>query len=251
MSNLRVDDEFSNALRAELVGQVQRTTLSASSTSPSRLWLGVGVLCAAGVLAGVAAAAAGLFLLPGAEQVTPLQVSPTAVTYSGPATMDLGTAPEGTTGIELTLTCLTPGYFQFDDGARATCTATDVGMKSAETKYTVRIAAGQHTVTISTDRDTEWQLTARYVKQESTDWGVNDKGETYGVENREKGTPDLVAVIATNGASGYVYATQLSGPQPTTPEDAARNFSSPRPSREIPVYLSDGETLVGVFQAAG
>ncbi|MFE4542246.1 hypothetical protein [Arthrobacter sp. NPDC056727] len=92
---------------------------------------------------------------------------------------------------------------------------------------------------------------ARYVKQERTEWGINAKGETYGVESSEKGTPDLIAVIASNGVSGYVYAKELAGPAPTNLVDAAKNFSSPRPPREIPVYLSDGQTKVGTFQASG
>jgi hypothetical protein len=62
----------------------------------------------------------------------------------------------------------------------------------------------------------------------------------------------LIAVSATSGGSGYVYAKDLDGgPMPTSPEDAMKNFSTPRPPREIPVYLSDGETKIGVFEAAG
>jgi hypothetical protein len=69
---------------------------------------------------------------------------------------------------------------------------------------------------------------------------------------QENGTPDLIAVMATNGQTGYAYARDLNGgPMPTSPEDAAKNFSTPRPQREVPVFLSDGETQIGVFMASG
>ena len=107
-------------------------------------------------------------------------------------------------------------------------------------------------MTIKTQPESHWKLTAKYVKQERTEWGINAKGETYGVESPEKGTPELVAVTASNGVSGYAYAKDLyDGPQPTSPDDAAKNFSTPRPPREIPVFLSDGQTKVGTFQASG
>jgi hypothetical protein len=107
-------------------------------------------------------------------------------------------------------------------------------------------------VTIKTDPAYRWQLTASYVKQVRTELGVNANGETFGVESPENGTPDLIAVMATNGASGYVYAKELyGGPMPTSPEDAVKNFNTPRPPREIPVYLSDGQSKVGIFKAAG
>jgi hypothetical protein len=61
----------------------------------------------------------------------------------------------------------------------------------------------------------------------------------------------LIAVIATNGKTGYAYAKDLhGGPMPTSPEDAVKNFNN-LPPREVPVFLSDGETKVGVFLASG
>lgn len=76
-----------------------------------------------------------------------------------------------------------------------------------------------------------------------TPLGANAKGETYGVESPENGTPDLIAVVVTNGQPGYDYARDLNGgPMPASPEDAAKNFSTPRAPREIPVFESDGKT---------
>jgi hypothetical protein len=185
-------------------------------------------------------------------KVTPL-ASPVSTTYTGTATVELGNPPEGTTGIQMEFWCLTPGWFEFPDGAARSCSDEDAASERLGwSGDTIGLAPGQDSVTIKTDPHARWRLTAKYVKQERTPLGVNAKGETYGVESPENGTPDLIAVVATNGQSGYAYARDLKGgPMPTSPEDAAKNFSTPRPPREIPVFESDGETRVGVFMASG
>ena len=250
MNQFHVDDRFSDALRAELVSQVKKESPAAKRTR-TRLWLGTGALAGAGLL-GIGAAAAGLFFIPGGEKVTPL-ASPVTTTYTGTATVELGAPPAGTTGIQMELRCLTPGWFEYPDGASSSCSEEDVANdRLGWSGYTISLAPGQDSVTIKTDPEARWQLTAEYVKQERTPLGVNAKGETYGVESQENGTPDLIAVMATNGQSGYAYASDLyGGPMPTSPEDAVKNFSTPRPPREIPVFKSDGETQIGVFMAAG
>ncbi|WP_426940008.1 peptidase M56 family protein [Pseudarthrobacter sp. S6] len=250
MNQLHVDDAFSDALRAELVSQVNKES-PVVKRRRTRVWLGTGALAGAGLL-GVGAAAAGLFVIPGGEKVTPL-ASPVTTTYTGTATVELGTPPAGTTGIQMEFRCLTPGWFEFPDGAAASCSEADAASdRLGWSGYTISLAPGQDSVTIKTNTEARWQLTAEYVKQERTPLGVNSKGETYGVESQENGTPDLIAVMATNGQSGYAYASDLyGGPMPTSPEDAVKNFSSPRPPREIPVFQSDGETQIGGFMAAG
>jgi len=251
MNELRVDDRFSNALEAELVSRVQKTG-AARTRRQARLWLSAGALAGAGLLGGIGAAAAGLFILPGGENTTPL-ASPSTAVHTGTATVELGEPPEGATGIAVELTCLTAGSFEWPDGATSTCTVADAASPTAGwSGYTISLAPGQHSVTIKTEPQSRWQLTAKYVKQERTDLGINAKGETYGVKSAEKGTPDLIAVVATNGESGYAYAKDLyGGPMPASPEDDAKNFSTPRPPRQIPVYLSDGQTKVGIFEAPG
>jgi glucokinase len=72
MNEFHVDETFSKALRAELVSQVQKTSPARKRT---RLWLGPGVFAGIGLLVGVGATAAGLFVTPGAKQVTPLSTS--------------------------------------------------------------------------------------------------------------------------------------------------------------------------------
>ena len=44
---------------------------------------------------------------------------------------------------------------------------------------------------------------------------MNADGLTYGVAN-ERGTPDLVAAIASNGKVGYVYSRDMFPPTPTS-----------------------------------
>lgn len=244
MNQLRVDDRFSAALRAELVARARQT----APIGHSRLWIGAGVLAGAGLLGGVAASAAGIFTVPGSEEATPL-ASDITRTYAGTATVELGAAPQGATSIEMELTCLTAGHFEWPDGASLECSAADAVHRTTA-GYTLQLSPGQRAVTIKTDAGNRWQLTVRYVKQQRTDWGINAKGQTYGVEIPGKGSPDLIAVQATNGKNGYVYGKDLQGPQPTSPDDAAKNFTS-RPPRDIPVYLSDGETQIGVFTIGG
>ncbi|XAS72752.1 peptidase M56 family protein [Micrococcaceae bacterium Sec5.1] len=250
MKQLHVDDHFSDALRAELVSQVKKETLSAKRRR-TRVWLGTGALAGAGLL-GIGAAAAGLFFIPGSEKVTPL-ASPVTTTYAGTATVELGTPPEGTTGIQIELRCLTPGRFEFPDGASSSCSDVDAASdRVGWSGYTIALTPGQDSITIKADPEARWQLTAEYVKQERTPLGINAKGETYGVESQENGSPDLIAVMATNGQSGYAYASDLyDGPMPSSPEDAIKNFNTARPPREIPVFQSDGETQIGVFMASG
>lgn len=250
MNQLHIDDRFSDALRAELVSQVKKET-PAAKRRRTRVWLGTGVLAGAGLL-GIGAAAAGLFVIPGGERVTPL-ASPVTTTYAGTATVELGTPPEGTTGIQMELRCLTPGSFEFPDGASSSCSEQDAASdRLGWSGYTIPLAPGQDSVTIKAGPEARWQLTAEYVKQERTPLGLNAKGETYGLESQENGTPDLIAVMATNGQPGYAYASDLhGGPMPTSPEDAVKNFSTPRTPHEIPVFQSDGETQVGVFMASG
>ena len=70
MNHHRVDDVFSDALRAELVSRVQAT----APTRPrkhARMWLAAGALAGAGLLGGMAAGAAGWFVLPRSEQASP------------------------------------------------------------------------------------------------------------------------------------------------------------------------------------
>lgn len=256
MNELPRDDSFGTALRAVLVAQVEGS-VPATRRKHRHLWLGAGIFAGAGLLGGIGAAAAGILTLPGADTVTALAASVSA-THSGAATVELGPAPPGATNVALDLTCLTPGHFEFDDGASVDCSATDIGTRQAWGGYSLRLAPGQHTVSVQAGPAERWQLTARYVNQTTTEWAVNSHGKSYGVENAN-GAPDLVAAVATNGIDGYVLKTDLNDADGTT---AAKNFKSPQDAVawqnarrgktfKVPVYESDGTTVVGEFVIGG
>jgi hypothetical protein len=186
-----------------------------------------------------AAAAAGWLSLPGGDVVT-TEAPTVTVTRTGTATVELGAVPNGATDVMLKLTCLTAGTFTFQDGASLICSPTDAGTRFGVATYKLALAPGQHSTSITTTDDARWTLSATYVHVAVTEWGKNAEGLTYGVANA-RGTPDLVAVIATNGRSGYAYNRDLSPPGPTGLQTGSE------PSRTIPVYTSDGHTRIGEF----
>lgn len=84
---------------------------------------------------------------------------------------------------------------------------------------------------------------------------VNNYGETYGSNliNAEYGNePDLILVEYENGKSGYVYKEDFYDipNQPQNPEEAIIYMENLEKNkiRNIPIYESDGETVVGTFQ---
>lgn len=195
-------------------------------------------------------------LLPGGTRVTHLSEAVT-VTGTGTDTVDLGPRPAGATGVAMVLDCLSAGEFTYPDGAQMICRAGDAGRQSvsdedyAAASYVIDLAQDAEEIEIGTATEgARWRLTTTYVSTELTDWGVNAKGETFGVEN-ENGSPDLIAVMATNGTQGYAYGADLAaayGPEPTSP-DHALEMQEERAGQfvSVPVYESDGETVVGEF----
>jgi hypothetical protein len=252
MNQLHVDSVFSDALRAELITRVEKAA-PARARKRTRIWAGTAVFAGIGILGGVGATAAGLFVIPGSTQVTPL-ASPVTETHTGTATVQLGPPPEGTTGIEMQLNCLTPGRFEFGDGAGSICGPDDIGTPRDWTGYTIPLTPGEESTTITTSPDASWKITAQYVNTETTQWATNADGDTYGALN-ENGSPDMVAVIATNGTSGYVYRTELEDANGTA---AIKTFKSPAEALawqearlgkdfSIPVYDVTGKKVVGEF----
>lgn len=252
MNELRVDDRFGRALEEELVSRVRKAS-PVRARKRTRMWLGAGVLAGAGLLGGVGATAAGLFVIPGSQQVTPLS-TPVTDTHEGTATIELGDPPAGTTGIQVELNCLTPGRFEFQDGAYTVCDAAAVGTAQDWSGYTLPLTPGLNSVTVKADPGARWRLSAKYVNSKTTDWAVNADGKSYGAGN-EKGAPDLTAVIATNGVPGYVYTSEL---EDATGTAAIRTFKTREEALawqearrgktfSVPVYDSAGKTVVGEF----
>jgi len=189
------------------------------------------------------AAAVGAFDAPGSPLVQPLAGT---VTVEGVGTqiVDLGVAPPGTTAIEVGLTCLTPGTFTGADGASLSCGPSDAGRATAT--WRLPASPGTTGTTIDAGPGERWRVTGAYSAVTTTEWGVNADGLTYGVANG-RGTPDLLAVIATNGADGYVYSRDLTTPDPA----GLQTGTFERRRLVLPVFEPDGKTQVGEFNVGG
>ena len=240
---VRMDEAFAAGLRSALVDHVETTSARRRRTRwHVTFGVGLGVL----LVGGGVAVAAGVLPLPGADVVTPLGPSVTG-TGTGTGTVELGTPPADATSIDIKLTCLTAGRFFTADGASLECSATDAGHGSMD--WQVPLLVGQHTTVIRAGSGERWRAVVTYSDVTTTQWGTNADGLTYGVMN-DKGTPDLLAVIATNDRAGYVYSRDLQGPEPTGLQTGA---STSKPI-QLPVYNSDGHTVIGEFitnEAAG
>lgn len=187
--------------------------------------------------------------LPGGDAVRVLS-KPLTTFGTGTVTVDLGPRPDGATAVSTGLGCLTAGNIKWPDGAAMRCSENDVQEREDPTtaSYHLDLLPGQTTLTITAKPGVSWKLVSTYVRTSPTEWGVNQQGDTYGVMKPDGSVPDLVATYATNGRSGYVYADELAGYQPTSPADALRwQEEHGDESRSITVYESDGQTAVGEF----
>lgn len=243
---MQIDESFSAALRDLLVEQAQQANHPHRWLARRRRWIvGAGaVLVLAGTGGGIAyATGAFTSTLPGGNAITDL-AAPVSATGIGTGTVKLGARPPGATSIYLAFTCLSAGDFTFADGASVHCDGGDIGRRSAQMTSTMRIAPGQDSTRITATAGARWRLLATYVSVATTAWGVNASGQTYGVQD-QRGTPDLVAVIAGNHRAGYVYARELYPLAPKTIKQAlAQNNAGPR---TLTVYESDGKTRIGKF----
>lgn len=91
-----------------------------------------------------------------------------------------------------------------------------------------------------------------------TDYPTNKNGQTYGnvCHVMVEDYPDLIGVVATNGKEGYVYKEDFVDEYiPQSPEEAVEYMKVLEELnnqgiyfRIIPVYESDGETVIGEFE---
>ncbi|WP_348787410.1 hypothetical protein [Leifsonia sp. NPDC080035] len=248
-----MSDEFADAFRDRVTEHIRS---GPAPLAHRRVLIGAGVALGLVVGGAAAATATGLLATPGAQVTTPLQESRT-VTSTGSGSVELGAMPKDATGATLSFRCLSLGTFVFDDGAGVTCTRTD-DFRRPTTYFLGRSAIHGGRVTVTTSEGAGWTLTAAYASSETTAWGVNDSGQSYGAIN-DRGAPDLVAVTATNGRDGFVRRTDLEDADGTT---AARSFTSPADAlrwqeqnrgvvHRIPVFEADGTTRVGEFAIGG
>jgi hypothetical protein len=249
MSTIEMDPDFTAALREAL-----KTTVK-NGPRVRRRWrwrAGTGILLGLTLVAGGVAVASGVFSPPGAP-MDALLGNVISATRTGTATVDIGAPPATATDVSLALTCLTAGSFDFPNGSSMTCDASDLTRPAIyrTASEVVPLGAGVDAVTIKASLDATWSLQVTYVNQVTTSWGVNASGETYGVSN-QKGTPDLIAVVIDQGKTqGYVERSELNcatGGQVNSPSEAATwDETSKNRNISIPVYESDGVTIIGAF----
>jgi hypothetical protein len=239
-----MDATFSNALRELLIAQVDAMP---RRRRLARWRWGIGAALVAGLLGGGSAVAAQLIVQPGGEVHAQL-AAPASVSETGTATIPLGPRPAGARQVYLTFAPLDSGRYALGRGGASTDSATSYYLQLSE------LDPGGTSLTITAAPTLRWNATVTWVSATTTAWAVNASGQSYGVQNA-KGSPDLIAVTATNGKDGYVYRTALEDADGTT---AAKSFTSPQQALdwqkaregkrfEIPVYRSDGTTKIGVF----
>ncbi|WMJ77477.1 MULTISPECIES: hypothetical protein [unclassified Sedimentibacter] len=76
--------------------------------------------------------------------------------------------------------------------------------------------------------------------------GTNENGQTYGLESED--SPDLIAAQGIDGTYGYILSNDLYGPEFSTPEEAVNWQEKHNGKRVIPLYASDGKTVIGEFK---
>ncbi|AOY76165.1 hypothetical protein [Clostridium formicaceticum] len=81
---------------------------------------------------------------------------------------------------------------------------------------------------------------------------VNENGQTYGSSLYAvsfETEPDLILAEGIDGTTGYVYAADLYGKAPKNPQEAiAMQKANTDQERFIPLYASDGKTVIGEFR---
>ena len=242
---------FAQALRAELVDATNNSSTATRAAGqrmrrwPWRVGGAVTVLAVCGTAYALSS------ILPGGTEVTGLS-TPVVATYTGSAVIELGARPGDATGVEIGFRCLGAGTIQFPDGSRSECDRAEPMAPGGGFPGGLRVplAPGQDSIRIEASPSARWEASARYVNERVTSWEVNANGDTYGVMNYQ-GEPDLQAVVATNGQLGYAYTRDLNaagGPPPRNPQEAATRTPG---SVSIPVYQSDGKTVVGSFIVGG
>lgn len=83
-------------------------------------------------------------------------------------------------------------------------------------------------------------------KRTESQWPVNSHGQTYG-PSTDAGDPDLILAQATNGQAGYVRSQDLEPPEFGSPSEAHAYSAAQTGAVAVPVYESDGITVIGEF----
>jgi hypothetical protein len=273
MTTPEFDPERSAAIRAGLA-----TTVEKADRMPAPGWRALAAVALAGVLVGgavTAAVAANLpepeerasasgtapvlpeGLLPGAPIITLLGES-TSTVVSTPVELALA-PPAEATDVRVTVTCLTTGwtYWGFDpEGNNPSSSCAEGERSDAFMDFSLDLG---ETLFVTPDAGTEVIVTTQFLHSVQTDWGVNAKGQTYGVTKPGAGDdPDLISAVGVDGTIGYVSGEELDQVNGTvdTIEEALRTMEDNEPitadyqsgGATVPLYESDGTTVIGEFR---
>jgi hypothetical protein len=236
---MTLDTQFAAGMREQLIETAAGTSPLAKRTHRHRVALGVafGAGAVALLTAGAVVVAS---VLPGAQIVDAIGPAVTQ-SYVGSSRVDIGEVADGANAVQITIECTSPGAFDVsylaEDGMAIgtlwVCGDGEVPVGTRTPMGVLTLVDGQVDVQVSTDAETTWIASVQFVAAETTEWGVNANGQTYGVPNNN-GEPDLYAVYASNCEIGYIYSNHLS---PADPDGQLA----------IPVYKSDGVTVIGEF----
>jgi len=250
--NPKLDERFADTLRNSLVEHV--------GGRPRRPRMVPAIAVAALAALVISGSIAYADLNPGKLE-TPL-ARPIIVTDVGSAVIKLPPAPPGATHLRMILSCMTPGLCETPEGGVSGGSwSSDTGpaMQASYLPLTtapdpqsaeeppvldpaegLQITAGAHVV---------WRLYAVYVDEYESPWFTNQSGQTYGVPNNSISGPNLIAVWADDGQLGYTPMAALLGasaqPQFRDEEDVLAYILSPPSPQRLPVYETDGATIVG------
>lgn len=247
MTPLDYDPAYSAGVRNLLI----ETATPGTSTRCHRIWIGISLIAGLSVL-GAGGAVAASHLLPGSDIITDTSSSHT-ITGVGPTDINIGTVPAGTSSLETSLACLSPGTLTWPDGSSMTCTSTqdlnDLGSGS------IPWTPSQTTFKLGATAGTRWRLAYTFSRHQPTSLATNAAGQTYGIDSNN-GHPDLIAATATNGRDGYINTKEEAAADPCsnpkTPAAAAKcTMDNAGKTFTIPVYESDGTTKIGVFEIGG
>lgn len=236
--NSTLDRTFADGIERELAAiGTRRSRLQQHQRRVRMTAVAAGSLALAGALTGAALVV--VYGLPGTTEVTAFPESVSG-SFVGSAEIELGPVPEGADRVILDVTCSEGGAIEVQTRPGAGTNSESVVWDCSDPlreSTTTHIAdgrlpaAGDTSISVTADPGTPWSVVARYGSSETSDWGVNARGETYGVPNDE-GTPDLTSAQATNGEIGYIRQTELTA------------FEG---EGYLDVYASDGETVIGKF----
>ncbi|WP_223690462.1 hypothetical protein [Leifsonia poae] len=244
MTGPEMHPEVARAVRDELAAiGTKRSRLQRHQRRVRLLSISIAAVVVAGISTGAAIAANSF---PGTTTVTPVGGVRSA-THTGTGALELGPAPKGATRVIVTLRCLSAqGTISIkavpqvasDPFEVATFYCTGGGRLDPQGRVhpwrmndALLPAHGSTSITITADQGTEWTATGQYATSSMTPWATNAHGQTYGACNIN-GCPQLIGARATNGEDGFVFTKQ---------------FGTFEGTGYIPVYESDGTTVIGRF----